>query len=205
MTESRNLATKNLDVIVTASLAGLLFGFDTVVMSGVTQSLRDVFHLEPGSWWFGFAVASALFGTTLGALFAGIPGDAFGSRDSLKAVGFLYVVSARRQRVVLEPAVVLRVPLHRRPGHRRFVGARAGVHLGNRSGESPRRAHRAFPVQHRVRHPAGVRQQFRRAVDSRRLRRLALEARRGRGAGVPVSAADVHDSAEPALAQLARA
>jgi sugar porter (SP) family MFS transporter len=94
MTESRNLAARNLTVIVTASLAGLLFGFDTVVMSGVTQSLRDVFHLEPGSWWFGFAVASALFGTTLGALFAGIPGDAFGSRDSLKAVGFLYVVSA---------------------------------------------------------------------------------------------------------------
>jgi hypothetical protein len=74
MTGSRNLAAKNLTVIVTASLAGLLFGFDTVVMSGVTQSLRDVFHLEPGSWWFGFAVASALFGTTLGALFAGIPG-----------------------------------------------------------------------------------------------------------------------------------
>jgi sugar porter (SP) family MFS transporter len=94
MAESRNLAAKNLTVIVTASLAGLLFGFDTVVMSGVTQSLRDVFHLEPGSWWFGFAVASALFGTTLGAMFAGIPGDAFGSRDSLKAVGFLYVVSA---------------------------------------------------------------------------------------------------------------
>ena len=94
MTESTKLGARNLTVIVTASLAGLLFGFDTVVMSGVTQSLRDVFHLEPGSWWFGFAVASALFGTTLGALFAGIPGDAFGSRDSLKAVGFLYVVSA---------------------------------------------------------------------------------------------------------------
>jgi sugar porter (SP) family MFS transporter len=85
---------KNLGVIVTASLAGLLFGFDTVVMSGVTQSLRTVFHLEAGSLWFGFAIASALVGTSLGALFAGIPGDRYGSRDTLKIVGLLYVVSA---------------------------------------------------------------------------------------------------------------
>jgi sugar porter (SP) family MFS transporter len=83
-----------LGVIVTASLAGLLFGFDTVVMSGVTQSLRDVFHLAPGSWWFGFSVASALFGTALGAMFAGIPGDRYGSRDALRIVGYLYVISA---------------------------------------------------------------------------------------------------------------
>ncbi len=88
------MGSRNLGVIVTASLAGLLFGFDTVVMSGVTQSLRSVFQLEPGSWWFGFSVASALFGTALGAMIAGIPGDRYGSRDSLKLVGFLYVISA---------------------------------------------------------------------------------------------------------------
>src|SRR4051812_25345903 len=86
--------SRSLGVIVTASLAGLLFGFDTVVMSGVTQSLRTVFHLEAGSLWFGFAVASALVGTSLGELFAGIPGDRYGSRDTLKIVGFLYVISA---------------------------------------------------------------------------------------------------------------
>ena len=86
--------SRNLGVIVTASLAGLLFGFDTVVMSGVTQSLRNVFQLAPDSWWFGFSVASALFGTALGAMFAGMPGDRYGTRDSLKMVGFLYVISA---------------------------------------------------------------------------------------------------------------
>jgi sugar porter (SP) family MFS transporter len=84
----------SLGVIITASLAGLLFGFDTVVISGVTESIRNVFHLAPGSFWAGFAVASGLVGTFLGALFAGKPGDAFGSRDSLKAVGVMYVVSA---------------------------------------------------------------------------------------------------------------
>ena len=38
--------SSNLGVVVTASLAGLLFGFDTVVISGVTESVRTVFHLE---------------------------------------------------------------------------------------------------------------------------------------------------------------
>jgi sugar porter (SP) family MFS transporter len=84
----------NLGVIVTASLAGLLFGFDTVVISGVTESIRNVFHLAPGSFWAGFAVASGLVGTFLGALLAGPPGDRFGSRDALKIVGAMYVVSA---------------------------------------------------------------------------------------------------------------
>ncbi len=86
--------TRNLGVIITASLAGLLFGFDTVVISGVTQSLSQVFHIEPGGFWYGFSVASALLGTFVGALFAGIPGDRLGSRDSLKIVGFMYVASA---------------------------------------------------------------------------------------------------------------
>jgi len=86
--------TRNLGVIITASLAGLLFGFDTVVISGVTQSLSQVFHIEPGGFWYGFSVASALLGTFIGALFAGIPGDRLGSRDSLKIVGFMYVASA---------------------------------------------------------------------------------------------------------------
>ncbi len=86
--------SRHLGVIVTASLAGLLFGFDTVVISGVTSSIRETFHLAPGSFWAGFAVASALIGTFLGALVAGPPGDKYGSRDALKAVGAMYVASA---------------------------------------------------------------------------------------------------------------
>jgi len=86
--------SRNLGVIVTASLAGLLFGFDTVVISGVTESVARTFHLAPGSFWYGFSVASALLGTFIGAVFAGAPGDRYGSRDTLKAVGLMYVVSA---------------------------------------------------------------------------------------------------------------
>jgi len=84
----------NIGVIVTASLAGLLFGFDTVVIAGATDSIRNLFHLDPGGFWAGFVVASGLVGTFLGAIFAGKPGDAFGSRDALKVVGMMYVVSA---------------------------------------------------------------------------------------------------------------
>ena len=94
MTASKNLRAGNLGVIVTASLAGLLFGFDTVVISGVTESVGNVFGLAKGGFWYGFAVASALVGTLIGALIAGVPGDRYGSRDTLKIVGFMYVVSA---------------------------------------------------------------------------------------------------------------
>src|SRR6476659_9719195 len=94
MTGSRNLAAKKLTVIVTASLAGLLFGFDTVVIAGATDSIRNLCHRDPGGFWAGFVVASGLVGTFLGALFAGKPGDVFGSRDALKVVGLMYVASA---------------------------------------------------------------------------------------------------------------
>jgi sugar porter (SP) family MFS transporter len=53
-----------------------------------------VFQIDRGGFWYGFSVASALLGTFIGALFAGVPGDALGSRDSLKIVGLMYVVSA---------------------------------------------------------------------------------------------------------------
>ncbi len=94
MSGTNKVAGGNLGVIVTASLAGLLFGFDTVVIAGATDSIRKLFDLDPGGFWAGFVVASGLVGTFLGALLAGKPGDAFGSRDALKVVGLMYVVSA---------------------------------------------------------------------------------------------------------------
>jgi sugar porter (SP) family MFS transporter len=81
-----------LGITIVASLAGLLFGFDTAVISGVTQALREVFHLSPAA--LGLAVSSALWGTLCGALFMGKLGDLFGTRDMLKIVGLLYLVSA---------------------------------------------------------------------------------------------------------------
>jgi sugar porter (SP) family MFS transporter len=75
-----------------AALGGLLFGFDTAVIAGTTQALTDVFHLSPGA--LGITVSSALWGTILGAIFGGIPGDKYGRRDSLRIMAVLYVVSS---------------------------------------------------------------------------------------------------------------
>lgn len=77
---------------VVAALGGLLFGFDTAVIAGTTHSLTDVYQLSPG--YLGFTVASALWGTILGAMFAGIPGDRYGRRDSLRVMAVLYFISA---------------------------------------------------------------------------------------------------------------
>ena len=81
-----------ISVIISASLAGLLFGFDTAVISGVTGSLVDVYSLSPAGK--GAAVSAALWGTLTGALLIGRPGDRFGARNVLRLVGILYVVSA---------------------------------------------------------------------------------------------------------------
>ena len=77
---------------IVAALGGLLFGFDTAVIAGTTKALSDTYHLSPGS--LGVTVASALWGTILGAMLAGILGDRYGRRDSLRAMGVLYLISA---------------------------------------------------------------------------------------------------------------
>jgi len=77
---------------VVAALGGLLFGFDTAVIAGATQALKVLYQLSPLGE--GFTVASALVGTVIGSMLAGIPGDRYGRRDSLRGMAVLYVVSA---------------------------------------------------------------------------------------------------------------
>ena len=64
---------------IVGALGGLLFGFDTAVISGTTHALTQVYHLTPFS--LGVTVSSALVGTVIGALGAGIPGQRYGRRD----------------------------------------------------------------------------------------------------------------------------
>ena len=77
---------------VVGGLGGLLFGFDTAVISGTTAQLTQQFHLSQAA--LGNTVASALWGTVVGAIFAGIPGQKFGRRDSLRVMAAFYVLSA---------------------------------------------------------------------------------------------------------------
>lgn len=78
--------------IVAMSLGGLLFGFDTAVISGVTEALRDEYALSAAG--LGAAVSAALWGTLAGAMFSGAPGDRWGSLAVLRVIRLLYVVSA---------------------------------------------------------------------------------------------------------------
>jgi len=78
--------------IIAGALGGLLFGFDTAVIAGTTHALTDVFTLTPGQ--LGFTVSAALWGTVLGSMFAGIPGEKWGGRETLRITAALYLVSA---------------------------------------------------------------------------------------------------------------
>jgi len=75
-----------------SALAGFLFGFDTVVISGAEQKIQTLWGLSPAL--HGFAMGSALYGTVLGSLFGGWPTDRFGRKKTLLCIGLLYVISA---------------------------------------------------------------------------------------------------------------
>jgi sugar porter (SP) family MFS transporter len=77
---------------LTAALAGFLFGFDTVVISGAEQTIQSLWKLSPGL--HGFAMASALYGTVVGSLLGSWPTDRLGRKPTLFAIGILYVISA---------------------------------------------------------------------------------------------------------------
>lgn len=75
-----------------SALAGFLFGFDTVVISGAEQTIQSLWNLSAGM--HGLAMGSALYGTVLGALLGGWPTDRFGRKKTLFFIGVLYILSA---------------------------------------------------------------------------------------------------------------
>jgi sugar porter (SP) family MFS transporter len=77
---------------LTASLAGFLFGFDTVVISGAEQRIQTLWSLSPGM--HGIVLGSALYGTVVGSLCGGWPADRFGRRATLLWIGILYLAAA---------------------------------------------------------------------------------------------------------------
>ena len=87
---------------LTAALAGFLFGFDTVVISGADQKLQelwnssDIFH---GS----VVMAMALWGTVFGAIFGGIPTRKFGRKTTLIWIGIFYSISALGSALANDP------------------------------------------------------------------------------------------------------
>jgi len=81
-----------LGVAIVAALGGLLFGFDTAVISGTTDWLTRQFGLT--DFTLGFTVASALIGTMVGSIAVGRPADIFGRRAILFVLAIFYFLSA---------------------------------------------------------------------------------------------------------------
>jgi len=75
-----------------AALGSLLFGFDTAVISGTTESLRHVFSLTDNL--LGLTVSSALIGTLFGAFLVGRPADRWGRKPVLAGLAVLFVVAS---------------------------------------------------------------------------------------------------------------
>jgi sugar porter (SP) family MFS transporter len=75
-----------------AALGGLLFGFDTAVISGTTDWLKKEFSLT--DFTLGFTVSSALIGTIIGSIIVGRPADTYGRRGILFTLAVFYFVSA---------------------------------------------------------------------------------------------------------------
>jgi sugar porter (SP) family MFS transporter len=77
---------------LTSALAGFLFGFDTVVISGAEKTIQLLWGLSNAV--HGIIMGAALYGTVIGALFGGWPTDRFGRRPTLLWIGVLYLVGA---------------------------------------------------------------------------------------------------------------
>ncbi|MDF7798508.1 sugar porter family MFS transporter [Pontiellaceae bacterium B1224] len=77
---------------LTSALAGFLFGFDTIVISGAEQQIQALWSLS--DFIHGLVMSAALWGTVLGSLVGGWPTEKFGRRKTLLFIGVLYFVSA---------------------------------------------------------------------------------------------------------------
>lgn len=80
-------------ISLTAALAGLIFGFDTVVISGANLPIKELWHTSPLFHGF-FIMSMALWGTVVGAMYGGIPTQKWGRKKVLIWIGVLFSVSA---------------------------------------------------------------------------------------------------------------
>lgn len=86
-------------VAFVAALGGLLFGFDTAVISGAEKSIQTVYGLS--DFAHGFTIATALIGTIIGALVCGKPAEKYGRKHLLIIIAYLYLLSAIGSAVIV--------------------------------------------------------------------------------------------------------
>ncbi|HWI90694.1 MAG TPA: sugar porter family MFS transporter [Flavisolibacter sp.] len=91
-------------ISLTAALAGFIFGFDTVVISGANLPIKELWHTSP--WFHGFFIMSmALWGTVFGAVFGGAPTQKWGRKKVLIWVGILFSLSSIGTAMAPDPYV----------------------------------------------------------------------------------------------------
>ena len=86
----------------TVALAGFLFGFDTVVISGANLPIKELWNTTP-LFHGTFIMSMALWGTVIGALAGGVPCDKYGRKKTLFWIGVLYLVSALGSAMAPDP------------------------------------------------------------------------------------------------------
>ena len=97
-----NSNTRILYYSLTVALAGFLFGFDTVVISGANLPIKELWHTS--AWFHGtFIMSMALWGTVVGALLGAIPTDRYGRKNTLIWIGILYFLSAVGSALAWDP------------------------------------------------------------------------------------------------------
>ncbi len=120
---------------ITSSLAGFIFGFDTVVISGAEEAIQKVWHLSSGQ--HGFLLGAALYGTIIGSLGGGWPTDKLGRRLTLILLGVLFLASALGCGFAPSPAVFILA---------RFIG---GLGIGVSTVAAPLYISEISPALHR--------------------------------------------------------
>ena len=87
---------------ITVAVAGFLFGFDTVVISGANLPIKELWNTSP--WFHGtFIMSMALWGTVIGALLGGIPSQRLGRKKTLIWIGVLFSLSAIGSALAWDP------------------------------------------------------------------------------------------------------
>jgi sugar porter (SP) family MFS transporter len=87
---------------VVAALAGFIFGFDMVVISGADKPIQELWHTTP--WFHGFFIMSmALWGTVIGSVFAGAPTEKYGRKKVLIWLGIMFIASAIGSALAQDP------------------------------------------------------------------------------------------------------
>lgn len=98
------LKTKYFRWSIVAALAGFIFGFDTVVISGANLPIKNLWHTSPLFHGF-FIMSMALWGTLFGSIFGGVPTDKFGRKKTLIAIGLLFAISSIGSALANDPYV----------------------------------------------------------------------------------------------------